>query len=227
MSMAVKQQLMSIRPSQVDLGSIDAVRHPGVYQWVADSYRTSMDAASILWMRGYRRFGDVFERATQLSPGAPETKLAEPWYLVGLRESDFTPVTRGHIARTFGSGSAASEFIQFVNTFHKKGNLPDNFREQVEWAGGRAVPQKTIWSTWAMGVLGEYARHWEPENIDELMAAGVKRRQVDEALSTLYGVPEDFTRNLNRQLLPDVPYAAVQAVLLDGVPAEYAREVFV
>lgn len=219
--------LFQARPSKVDLDSIDAERHPGVLGWVDQNvWRDKMDAHSILWMRGYRRFGDVFERATQLSANSPETKLADPWYLVGLREEDFTPATRSYVARTFGSGASSSSFVQFVNTFHKRGNLPDNFGEQVNWAGGRAIPQTTIWSSWVMGVLGTYARTWKPEDIDELMAAGVKRRDVDHTLSALYGVTDGETRNINRQVLPDVPYDAVRAILIEGVPLEYAQVAF-
>ncbi len=226
---ALEYQLFQLRPSYPDLASIDGVRHPGVVAWVDDNaWRDRIDAQSILWIRGYHRFGSVFEQAYQLDPFAPETKLADPWYLAGLRTEDFTPTTRAYITRTFHSGEAGtSSLIQFINTFHKKGNLPDNFNEQVAWAGGRSIPQTTIWSSWAQGVLGAYARTWDSENIDELMQAGMRRRELDKALSFLYGVPVEYVTNISQQRLPDVEFAAVRAYMLEGVPAEFVRAALV
>lgn len=226
MSPVLREELLAYGPANSDLSSIDTAAHPGVAEWVRNSYHR-FGAESILWMRGYRRFSDVFEHATRLDNRDPAQKLADPWYLVGLREEDFSPVTRGYIARIFTSESTRSQLTLFINTFHRHGNLPDNFREQVEWAGGRSVKQTTVWTSWVMGVLGRYAGSWKPENVDELIAAGVKRRELDHVLSEVYGVSAEMTRNMTRQVLPDVPYTVVRAVLIEGMPIEYARAAFV
>jgi hypothetical protein len=223
MRQALTYQLLQYRPSSGDLASIDAARHPGVAQWVRDSYEDRTTAQSIRWLRGYRRFGDVFERATQLDPHDPAVKLADPWYLAGLREEDFTPATRSFLHSMYERDMGSQGLSLFISAFAKLGNLPDNFQEQMRWAGGRYIVPKSFWGSWVNGLLGEYASTWTPENIDELMTAGVRRREMDKALAAVYGVSVDVTRNIHEQVLPDVPYSVVKAVVLDEVPVEYVR----
>lgn len=223
MSPALRAALLAYSPARTDISGIDEASHPGVASWVRSSYTSHFGAESILWMRGYRRFGDVYEQAVRLDYRNPAGKLADSWYLVGLCEEDFSPVTHSYIARTFIGNHTRSQLTLFVNTFHKHGNLPDNFQEQVEWAGGRTIEQTTIWTSWVMGVLGRYAGSWTPENVDELMAAGVARRDLDHVLAQVYNVDVHRTRNLHASVLPDVPYSVIRSVLIEDVPIEYVR----
>lgn len=224
MNPTLRHQLVHLGvPSSLDLQSVNASRHPAVAEWAKWSYNDRTTAGSIAWLAGYRRFGDQFEAAAAASSD-PATALQDPWMLVGHAESDFTYPTRKLIDKWYNNDLGSNGLAQFIQMFPKLGNVPDDFHDTVHWAGGRYIVPQYRWTTWANGVLGKYAATWTMDNLRLLIDSGVKRRQLDMALASLYGVKPEMTRSLYSQVISEVPFAPVAAVLLDGVPADYARE---
>lgn len=226
MTSALSSQLALIgMPSRADLDSIDAKRHPSVAEWVNWSYEERATAVTLRWLAGYRRFGNQFEAAARLAPLDPASRLEDMWMLAGLHRNDFTYPTRKLIGKwQENSRFGAHNLSLFVQMFVKLGNVPDDFHDLVHWAGDRYILPMYRWTTWANGVLGKYAEGWTSDDIRSLISAGVKRRQLDEALADLYGVKAIETRSIYTQVMGTVPFEAVHAVLLGGVSIEYARE---
>lgn len=226
MHAALSHQLRGLGlPCRSDLSSINAVRHPAVAEWTQWSYEDRTTQGTIRWMVGYRRFGDLFEAAAKRDPSDPAKHLEDPWMLTGLAATDFTYPTRKLLDKWYDSTDFGSSGLSmFIQMFAKLGNVPDDFHDLVEWAGGRYIQPKYRWDTWANGILGKYAETWDAADIRELRDAGVKRRQLDDTLALLYGIQAAHARSLYTQTIGAVPFPAVRAVLLEGVPPEYARE---
>lgn len=208
------------RPSVELHREIDTDRHPHVFQWVTDhgSYDKSHSPGSMGWLSGYKQFPDLFERAAYLTPSSPTNSLADMWNLVGWAKGNFTPTTLGWFTMVMRPGGAA--LLHLIATRLKLGNAPDNLFDQNEWArGGRTswLDVRTTLKSYPQAVLGGTAKSWVPDNIDELMAYNVKRREVDALVQKLYpGVNFDYF--LSEET---VPFEVVRAGLIEKMPVEY------
>lgn len=221
MGTSIEHYLASIyRPSAELHREIDAVRYPHVLRWVED--HGSGDAAhsygSLGWLSGYRKFPEVFERAAYLTPSNPTNSFADMWNLIAWGKGNFSLATLGWFTMATKPGGAALPHL--IATRLKLGNAPANLFDQNEWArGGRTswLDVRTTLKSYPQAVLGGMAKSWVPDNIDELMAYNVKRREVNVLVDTLYpGV------NFDAFLSEDhVPYEVVRAGLIEKMPVEY------
>ena len=208
------------RPSLELHREIDADRHPHVFQWVTDhgSYDKPHSPGSMGWLSGYKQFPDLFERAAYLTPSSPTNSLADMWNLVGWAKGNFTPTTLGWFTMVMRPGSSA--LPNLVATRLKLGNAPDNLFDQNEWARGGLTSWMDVKQTlksYPQAVLGGIAKTWEPDNIDELMAYNVKRREVNALVDTFYpGV--NFDSIVSEAT---VPFEIVRAGLIEKMPVEY------
>lgn len=208
------------RPSTELHREIDHAQHPHVFEWVVShgSYDKPHSPGSMGWLSGYRQFPDLFERAAYLTPDSPTNSFSDMWNLIGWSKGQFSPTTLSWFTMVMKPGSAA--LPNLVATRLKLGNVPDNLFEQNEWARGGLTTWLDVKSTlksYPQGVLGGIAKTWEPDNIDELMAYRVKRRDVDALVQALYpGVNFD-------SIVSDatVPFEVVRAGLIEKMPVEY------
>lgn len=208
------------RPSAKAYPEIDRARHPHVFEWVTNygSYGEPHSPGSMGWLSGYRQFPDLFERAAYLTPDSPTNSFSDMWNLIGWSKGQFSPTTLSWFTMVMKPDGNA--LPNLVATRLKLGNAPDNLFEQNEWARGGLTTWLDVKSTlksYPQGVLGGIAKTWVPDNIDELMAYRVKRRDVDTLVQILYpGVNFD-------SIVSDatVPFEVVRAGLIEKVPVEY------
>lgn len=208
------------RPSLELHRAIDADRHPHVFRWVTEhgSYDQTHSPGSMGWEGGYRQFPDLFERAAYLTPTSPTNSFSDMWNLIGWSKDQFTPTTLSWFTMVMKPGSNA--LPNLVATRRKLGNAPKNLFEQNEWARGGLttwLDVKRTLKSYPQAILGGVAKTWEPDNIDELMAYKVKRRDVDALVQALYpGVNFDSVVSSET-----VPFDVVRAGLIEKMPVEY------
>lgn len=160
----------NVIPQRDALAIIDKEKHPRVYRYAEAS--TEKDTAASprrlkLWIEGYKRFGDVFEKVLDthgrryrraLSLGRTlEENLPDHWMLVGLLHSELPQGVQDFLDAFKGDGSysgeRAREFVaQMYMTNQKwnpehdaviawipRGQLPDSFSKQTKWANSVKV----------------------------------------------------------------------------------------
>lgn len=209
------------RPSTNLIGDIDGARHPNVARWVeTGAYDDRYTASSLGWFTGYKKFGDVFERAARLTPNYPENSFADPWNIIGMRESDFSQTTLRWFTMVVSPHSTALHHL--ITSFNKLGNVPENLFEQNEWGRGKltsfAAPKRPL-KSYPETILGGMARSWVPDNIDELMAYRVAAYQVKHLVEELYPTVK-FDEPGEETV---VPFEVVRAGLIEKTPIEYLK----
>lgn len=209
------------RPSTNLIEDIDAARHPNVARWVeTGGYDDRYTASSLGWLAGYRKFGDIFERAAHLTPNFPENSFADPWNLIGMWEGKFSQNTLRWFTMVLSPSAIALPHL--IASFKKLGDVPENLFGQNEWGRGKltsfAAPVRTL-KSYPEAILGGLARSWVPDNIDELMAYRVAAYQVKHLVEELY--PDvKFDQPGNETV---VPFEVVRAGLIEKTPIEYLK----
>lgn len=209
------------RPSTNLLGDIDGERHPNVVRWVESaSFDDRYTVASLGWLSGYKKFGDLFERAASLTPNYPTNSFADPWNIIGMWQGQFTQSTLRWF--TMALSTNGSSLPHLIASYRKLGNAPENLFEQNEWGRGRMtsfVAPRWPLASYAEVPLGGLARTWTSDNIDELMAYRVAPYQVKALVNELYpGVKfETFIP------AADVPFEVIKTGLIDKTPVEYLK----
>lgn len=191
--------------------------HPYTSQACINAWTGSPDAGSSRWLRGYQRYGDLFEEAYKACARQPdfqgdpemtwnwvEKYMDDPWNLAGLSRADMTDRTHRIGMRVLSKDKQGT--IRFIQLFEWDSNVPEEIPEEEVMA---SLAHLTLvpYRRWADRVVNTSVTGWEYSTAMELIAEHGRDRiaEVEAALASR------FRATAKHVLL----------VLREGMPIEY------
>lgn len=219
-------------PAKSQLQYIDAARHFGVFRVVTDGFGGSVSTEARMWLEAYERFGDDFEEAAkQYDPrdagmyGKLHPYIDDPWKLTGYTHDEVSLATHYVAAMSVppllreGASHSAMSFL--MRTVARHGMAPDSLIDCADWYSRGIVIAPEVWTYhhgWATLLFGTPAGTWTGEDMQWLVEFDDKKA-FKAAYTALTGITSALT-----QTRAELPFPVLQAVLVDGVAPEYARE---
>lgn len=198
-------------PGTGDHSSVDVERHRLTYAYASARGAYSAGRHNEHWVRGYQRFGDRFEEAlygvdlsdTRDADLDIEQNLEDPWNLIGLDAASEIP----HIGLLWPNAGSRQR-VALVDKVAQLGVPHSRYDEVLTWSQQNRLPYLMLeLRGWVGPILGAQMGDWTVDGLLTLIDAGC-------SYSDVMVLAND--RGLHG-------YDAVHAVLLEGVPLEYAR----
>lgn len=220
-------------PTKSQLVHIDEKRHPNVFNVVADGFAGSISTESKTWFEAYGRFGDDFEEAaSRYKPKVQEEGklhpfIDDPWKLTGYLHEEISLATHYVAAMSvpplLREGTYDQTVTFLMRTVSRYGMAPDALIDCANWYshGNIIHPSAATYNSgWATLLFGRPASSWTAEDMQWLVGFGDKPA-FQSAYKALTGIQSalSFSR-------VELPFSALQAVLVDGVAPEYVKEAF-
>ena len=208
-------------------------RHPGVFQVATEGFGGSVTTESHMWFAAYKKFGDDFESAAQLYlnqadriPGSLHPFIDDPWKLCGYTNDEISLGT--HYVAVMTTPPLLRENNDFfglnflMRTVLRHGMAPDSLIDCANWYSQGTVLHPTAATYrygWATLLFGTPATSWTAEDMQWLVEFG-DRDAFKAAYQALTGITSALTHTS-----VELPFPVLQAVLVEDIPIEYAKEI--